>query len=320
MPPATAGMNNDNSWHSWDTTTVRGDRISYWSDVVVRGVINSQMGRLTEGRFEGQLLSRTVPGGRFVNFRADEHSIRRTASQTRGGDGHIMVGLQCRGEALMEQGSTRVRLQTGQLAIIDSNSPFSLIFPQRVERRLVLLPRAAFKALGADKVLSIPRILTCQAGHAKVARGIVQRLTDTRLYTTDEACGDLVEFLAFTLARCLRPGEASLNAKTEAWARVKVLMHEHLSDQGANPQRIAAAAGVSVRTLHRLFAARERTFSQTLLDMRLDKARAAIALSAARTLTEVAFANGFSDLAHFSKRFRERFGEAPKVARSRARQ
>ena len=34
-----------------------GDRIAFWSDVVVRGVINSEMERLSDGRFDGELWS-----------------------------------------------------------------------------------------------------------------------------------------------------------------------------------------------------------------------------------------------------------------------
>jgi transcriptional regulator GlxA family with amidase domain len=123
----------------------------------------------------------------------------------------------------------------------------------------------------------------------------------------------------FTLARCLTPGGDTAHPNVAALARVRACMHEQLSDSATNPQRIAAAAGVSVRALHRLFAGQGRTFSHTLLAMRLDKARAQIAANAAHTLTEIAFANGFADPAHFSRRFRERFGEPPKAARSRVR-
>lgn len=313
-------MHHDSHWHSWDTSRVQGDRISFWSDVVVRGVINSQMSQLSDGRFDAELWSRTSPSARFVNFRADQHAIRRTRSETNGGDGHIMVGLQCRGEALTEQGDARIRLTPDQIAIVDSASPFSLVFPGRVERRLVLLPRAAFEAcLGSDRALSMPRVLSGRSGHEQLARDMIRQLTDAQLPLADEACADMADVLMFALARCLVPGSGKVHAGAAALARVKTCMHELLSDPATDPRRIAAAAGVSVRTLHRLFASQGRTFSHTLLAMRLDRAHAAIAEGRSRTLTEIALANGFADAAHFSKRFRERFGEPPKAARSRAR-
>ena len=313
-------MRDRSRWHSWDTARVRGDRISFWSDVVVRGVINSQMGRLTEDRFDGELWSRTAGAGRFVKFRAGEHSIRRTASQTRGGDGHIMVGLQCRGEALMEQGDARIRVKPGQIAILDSNSPFSLAFPDQVERRLVLLPRAALAScFGHDRDLSRPRVLSGLSGNERLAREMICRLTDTRAGLTDEACTDIAKLLTFAIERSLVPDSGSAGIKAAALARVKTCMHGRLADPTTNPQSVALAAGVSVRTLHRLFAEQGRTFSHALLAMRLDKARLAIADAPTATLTDIALANGFADAAHFSRRFRERFGEPPKITRSRVR-
>jgi AraC-like DNA-binding protein len=314
-------MRDDSRWHSWDTARVRGDRISFWSDVVVRGVINSQMGRVTDGRFDGELWSRTAGAARFVKFRAGEHSIRRTASQTRGGDGHIMVGLQCCGEALMEQSDVRIRVEPGQIAILDSASPFSLVFPEHVERRLVLLPRAALAScLGRDGDLSVPRVLKGLSGNERVACELICRLTDTRSGLTDEACADTADLLTCVIARSLRPDSGNAGVKAEALARVKTCMHGNLADPATNPQSIAAAAGVSVRTLHRLFAEQGRTFSHALLTMRLDKARSAIVNNPTATLTKIALENGFADAAHFSKRFRQRFGEPPKITRSRARQ
>ncbi len=78
---------------------------------------------------------------------------------------------------------------------------------------------------------------------------------------------------------------------------------------------LAAAAGVSVRQLERLFAAHVgRSVGQEYLRLRLD---AAMQLLRETTLPriEVALASGFGDVSHFSRAFRARFGMTPLQAR-----
>jgi len=57
-----------------------------------------------------------------------------------------------------------------------------------------------------------------------------------------------------------------------------------------------------------------RTFSQYLLEHRLERCRAALAASSAgrRSSTSIAFAWGFNDAAHFSRSFRHRYGLSPR--------
>ena len=77
---------------------------------------------------------------------------------------------------------------------------------------------------------------------------------------------------------------------------------------------IAAAAGVSVRTLTRLFARRYGMGPMRWLrTLRLDAVRRALldADPAERSVTEVALRHGFTHLGRFAGQYRERFGETP---------
>ena len=79
--------------------------------------------------------------------------------------------------------------------------------------------------------------------------------------------------------------------------------------------KVAAAAGISVRTLHRLFQRHGRapmeTFEQCVFEKRLERAWRALSSGAAASVTDAALDCGFSDLSHFSRRFAQRFGLAP---------
>jgi transcriptional regulator GlxA family with amidase domain len=80
-------------------------------------------------------------------------------------------------------------------------------------------------------------------------------------------------------------------------------------------RRIAALCGVSARQLDRLFAAHLKATPCALyVDLRLDHAQHLLKESAL-SITEIAAAAGFADLAHFSRRFSKRYGSPPSALR-----
>ena len=91
------------------------------------------------------------------------------------------------------------------------------------------------------------------------------------------------------------------------------------SDPDVSPAEVAAEAGISVRYLQKLFAARAITFGHFIRSLRLDHAaqllRQQTSIKATLPLTEVAYACGYRDYAHFARNFRARFGCAPGASR-----
>jgi AraC-like DNA-binding protein len=87
-----------------------------------------------------------------------------------------------------------------------------------------------------------------------------------------------------------------------------------------SPARLAASHQISLRALHYAFATGQTTFMKELIRARLE--RSAELLTEGRvklTVEEVAKRCGFTDTSHFTRRFRERFGQTPAKFRSNAR-
>ena len=87
-----------------------------------------------------------------------------------------------------------------------------------------------------------------------------------------------------------------------------------------SPAQLAARHRISLRALHYAFATEQTTFMRELIRVRLE--RGAELLSGAQvklTVHEVARRCGFTDSSHFTRRFRERFGQTPAKFRSNAR-
>ena len=96
------------------------------------------------------------------------------------------------------------------------------------------------------------------------------------------------------------------------FTNIKRHMHRALSDPDLSPASAAAACRISVRTLHRLFARHAQlSFEAYVLQARLALAYETLRAGRAQTVSEVAFACGFNNLSHFTRRFAERYGELP---------
>ena len=87
--------------------------------------------------------------------------------------------------------------------------------------------------------------------------------------------------------------------------RVLAYIEEHLTDPDLAPARIAAANNISLRYLHKLCADSGFHVAEVIMRRRLEGARRDLAQPefAAHTVAAIARRWGFSDPAHFSKRF-----------------
>jgi len=99
--------------------------------------------------------------------------------------------------------------------------------------------------------------------------------------------------------------------------QIKSLARSRLGDPEFGVSEIARRLRLSPSTLHRAWAGEACSLSDWIWAQRLDGARRDLCDSAlaARSVSEIAYAWGFSDAAHFSRAFRARFGRAPREMR-----
>jgi AraC-like DNA-binding protein len=110
------------------------------------------------------------------------------------------------------------------------------------------------------------------------------------------------------------PGPVSRHAD-RLFARIRSVIKDRCADPDFGPVEVAAETGISLRYVHKLLAARGCTCSGLIYSIRLDHAAHLLerraSLGTGQHLSEIAYACGFRDYAHFARRFRDRFGHAP---------
>jgi transcriptional regulator GlxA family with amidase domain len=115
-----------------------------------------------------------------------------------------------------------------------------------------------------------------------------------------------------TVARMV--GEAPPDCGPAAILRAR----DHINEHAADPiefSRLANDLGISMRAMQanfrRYFGVSPRDY---LLECRLERARGRLLLADPdATVTTVALDSGFTDLSHFSVKYRNRYGELPSV-------
>jgi AraC-like DNA-binding protein len=100
---------------------------------------------------------------------------------------------------------------------------------------------------------------------------------------------------------------------------IKADIEARLDQPTLSLDRLAATHGVTARYFQKLFEAEGRTFSDYLLERRLERALHMLRdrNRINRSVSSIAFDVGFGDLSYFNRTFKKRFGGTPREIRAR---
>jgi AraC-like DNA-binding protein len=132
----------------------------------------------------------------------------------------------------------------------------------------------------------------------------------------------IVDCILLLAARDPDKDQASLSQpQQEKLSHLKSLALRSIQLPDLNPGGLAREAGVSPRTLHRLFNGSGVTFRSWLRDCRLERCWMELTDPACRhgTIAAVAFRWGFNDLRTFNRAFSARYNMTPQAAREAGR-
>jgi AraC family transcriptional activator of tynA and feaB len=309
---------------SWCTHAVapRAGR-DVWCDAIglARGDVETRAP--SRRPLSGTFATRALAGFKLVRFRSTGHAIARAAAAR--GEGHILVSLQVGGGARLVQGAREVSVDAGAGAVglLDVSRPFELCFPAEVERIFVFMPRAAVRARAPWLERAAPISLGRDTPVAGILREYMEGIGDPARALDERTTLILLDGFvgAIAVASALQQGRTAARGDDRRALRLAALqahMRSRLGDPALAPSGVAAAFGISARSVHKCFDGSGATFSEWLRRERLDACASALEAGPADArIAETALAAGFNDISHFNRSFKARFKMTPRQWRRR---
>lgn len=237
--------------------------------------------------------------------------IRRSSRQiARGNGGFFHISVISSGRALVEQDGREATLGPGDFVLADHTRQYRFTYDGDVSQTVLMIPRQLllervgpaerFTALKIDGSRSFGSLLS------PMLQNLATQLRDVRAEMRARIAGNVLDLIATALlSEC---EEARISA-TMTHVRIKFWIETHLGEH-LSGERIAAACGVSVRHLNRLFAREGTSLMEHVWQRRLVRCRRDLRdpVMCHRSIGDIALCAGFKDLAHFSRAYRARYG------------
>lgn len=232
----------------------------------------------------------------------------------------VLVELYLSGQAQVAQQGCDITAAPGEPFLIDGRKRYRLNHADPVNMLALAVPYAA---LGVDAAAIdglIARHLPRRASLQLLAAQMQTLSTWPHDIEPDES-SRISDLLVGTLQAVLQDTtDESTSARMRRSflrRRVQQIIVQQYADPALRPAAVAHQIGVSVRTLHARLAQDGTSFGAELMAHRLQRAHAMLCgtRQSMTTIMEISARCGFSSPAHFSRRFRERYGMPPGALR-----
>ncbi len=315
-------MISSDSLATWSTRPFRPARqFSRWREAVDATHLAWDIASRGHSAFAANLRRQSLGDASVIECVCDPCAGKRREPEiARSGDAYYGVLHVLQGQELLRQNGREAWLKAGDFVLWDSTQPIDFSVGDRLHKITLLIPQRLLEATLPDARQFVATAVTGLSGrgalfanHLGVLARVRENVPAALLPRVLEATLDL---LATAFGGETGGGTVSQRAIV---ARIQDYIHNRLDDPTLNPKAIATAHDISVRQLHRIFAAAANaTVERWTWNQRLARCRHDLMQPGAVAVSKVAFKWGFSDAAHFSRAFRERYGLAPSQLRKGA--
>jgi AraC-like DNA-binding protein len=273
--------------------------------------------------FRARIRSKSVSGVRMFDIVMDAHGAERTPALLSADDTRVYgIELQIEGSSVIEQDGVRSVLGPGDYTLYDSTRPFNRYFDERVRifvlrfpQNMISLPSHTMRSitamrLGADEGIGVVV--------SPFMKNIADNMNELNGWAGTRVMHSLIDLVGAALAEKLFIEDAERGgARAQGFLRICDYIMDNLSDPSLSPDSIAAGTFISTRQLHKLFHAEQVTVSQWVRDRRLEACRRQLADpgDSRLSVSDIAASWGIFDAAHFSRIFKQAYGQSPREYR-----
>ncbi|CAH0252120.1 Transcriptional activator NphR [Microbacterium oxydans] len=304
-------------------STLIARNISEFRAAVSESFVPLQVSSGGPDHFRGVIRGASVDEVHVTEVRATSHVVERTPELIARSDrSYFKVSLMLAGTGLLIQDDREAVLQAGDLAVYDTDRPYSLVFDQDFRTMVVMFPKHLI-SLPSDMIGQLTAVRI--SGQEGLGGMVVPYLTqlagnlDQLAGTTGARLAhSALDLVTTVFTRELGLDEVSADPHRALVQRIRSYIDRNLASTDLGPATIASAHFISTRHLHGLFQEQGVTVSTWIRTRRLEQCRRDLLdpMLADRPVAAIAARWGFVDAAHFSRAFKSAFGVSPSEYRA----
>lgn len=299
-------------------STLVARNISDFRAAVSESFVPLQVTTAGADQFRGVIRGASVDEVHVNDIRATSHVVERTSELIARGDrSYFKVSLMLAGTGLLIQDDREAVLQAGDLAVYDTDRPYSLVFDQDFRTMVVMFPKHLI-SLPADMIGQLTAVRI--SGQEGLGGMVVPYLTqlagnlDQLAGTTGARLAhSALDLVTTVFTRELGLDQASADPHRALMQRIRSHIDRNLASTDLGPATIAAAHFISTRHLHGLFQEQGVTVSTWIRTRRLEQCRRDLLdpMLADRPVAAIAARWGFVKPSRFAAYYRSTFGVPP---------
>ncbi len=311
---------------SWSTDHIAPEqRLKHWRDMFCSTFIECDIESMDGDAFSAALRYDRYGGVGVGSISAPRRRTITTQAQANKNPEGVMLDIVWSGRYRYEAPGKSIELLPGDAVFAPNKVADTLTALEPAELRAVHIPAQYVEHVFGDVSGLSGRVLRHQQPESRLLTAYLQAVHQTAGLNdprTREIIGQQIVDLVVTAVGRTHEEAIAMAERGLKSARFKLASDEirrSLTEPMLNAHRVAGKLGLSERYIQRLFEENGLTVSQFILDERLKQTRRALGDPGQdlRSIADIAYGIGFSDITHFNRAFKRRFGETPSVMRGR---
>ena len=229
----------------------------------------------------------------------------------------LFLCRQVEGQLALQQADREVTLHAGDISLLDPTLPYTGAFLSESKLLLLRVPRRELEARLGRTYEALARGVRPSLGISKLTSSFIGLLPEqtSRLSASAGAAvrTQTLDLIALAFSSDCKFVSSTTSRRSFALTRVRAAIDAKFAEPDVDAKKIAVSAGVSVRYANALLAQQGSSISRLILSTRLARCQKAFEdpRQVHRSLSEIAYGWGFSDMTYFGRAFKRAFGILP---------
>jgi AraC-like DNA-binding protein len=298
------------------------DQLDFWHDALHHIMIPCHYPATDHVGFKGWLQYLSLPSVNIMYATSGTpHSAMHSAPALAGSDDYYLATVVLSGGFVLYQDGHETRVERGAMAVQDTSLTYEFEdYGSKIRTLALRIPRDLLR----QRISHADLLTIVRTAHSSelidLFTNFVLRLLKTEgrfvPIITKQLEDQTLDLLAMALLHSIHGtgSELGIWSASAQLYRIKSFVEKHLQNPELSPAMVASALGISSSYIDKLWQGENTSLMRYVWTRRLEQCRQELCKPArsADDITRIAFRWGFSELSHFSRVFKARFGLSPR--------